>query len=125
VVTISWPEETARLKPKPRRARSIAENTEPEWVISATGPAGTGSGSTYPMARRPRATFTNPMHPAPHTAIWAGQAIAASRSRSPGGPDGGSPVVSWSRGSDGPDGGSKALPKMTAERSPLRAAWAS
>ena len=34
------------MKPSARRVRSIAENTEPEWVTSATGPAGSGSGST-------------------------------------------------------------------------------
>ena len=29
-----------------RRVRSSAENTDPEWVTIATGPAGSGSGST-------------------------------------------------------------------------------
>ena len=53
VVTSSWPEDTAIVKPSPRRVRSRAENTEPECVISATGPRGSGSGSTYPTARRP------------------------------------------------------------------------
>ena len=84
------------------------ENTDPEWVIRATGPAGTGSGSTYPTARSPRATFTNPMHAAPHTAIPAAVAMAASRSRSP--------VV---------PSASKAFPKITAERALVRAARAS
>ena len=46
VVTSSWPEDTATVKPSPRRVRSNAENTEPECVISATGPRGSGSGST-------------------------------------------------------------------------------
>ena len=53
VVTSSWPEDTATVKPSARRVRSSAENTEPECVISATGPAGSGSGSTYPTARSP------------------------------------------------------------------------
>ncbi len=108
MVTSSWPEETARLKPNPRRARSSAENTDPEWVISATGPAGTRSGSTYPTARSPRATFTKPMHPAPHSAMPASVAIPASRSRSP--------VAPFA---------SKAFPKITAERALVRAARAS
>ncbi len=105
MVTSSCPDETARLKPNLRRARSIVENTDPECVIRATGPAGTGSGSMYPTARRPRATFTNPMHAAPHTAMPASVAIAASRSRSPVAPS-----------------ASKAFPKMTAERTCVRAA---
>jgi hypothetical protein len=46
VVTISWPEETASVKPSFRRVRSSAENTEPECVTSAIGPRGSGSGST-------------------------------------------------------------------------------
>ena len=46
VVTSSWPEDTATVKPSARRVRSSAENTEPECVTSATGPAGSGSGST-------------------------------------------------------------------------------
>ena len=104
MVTSSCPEETARLKPKPRRARSRAENTEPEWVIKAADP-GSRSGSTYPMARSPRAMFTNPMHPAPHMAMPASVAIAASRSRSP-----------------VPPSASKAFPKITAERTWVRAA---
>ena len=53
VVTSSWPEETATVYPSARRVRSIAENTEPDWVTSATGPAGSGSGSWYPIARSP------------------------------------------------------------------------
>ncbi len=44
-VTSSCPEETASENPNARRQRSRAENTEPEWVTSATGPAGSGSGS--------------------------------------------------------------------------------
>ena len=71
------------MKPNARRVRSSAENTDPECVTSATGPAGSGSASVYPIARSPRATFTNPMHPAPHTAIPASRAIPATRSRSP------------------------------------------
>ncbi len=39
VVTSSWPDDTASEKPSPRRARSSAENTDPECVTSATGPA--------------------------------------------------------------------------------------
>ena len=39
-MTSSWPEETASVKPIARPLRSIAENTDPEWVTSATGPAG-------------------------------------------------------------------------------------
>ena len=112
-VTSSWPEETARVKPSARRVRSSAENTEPEWVTSATGPRGSGSGSRYPTARSPRAALTNPMQPAPHTAMPAADAVAASRARSPGRWPGGWP------------GGSKALPKITAERSPRAAASAS
>ena len=46
VVTSSWPEDTATVKPSLLRVRSSAENTEPECVISATGPLGSGSGST-------------------------------------------------------------------------------
>src|SRR6266516_449379 len=57
------------------------------------------------MARRPRATFTKPMHPAPHRAMPASAAIAASRDRSP-----------------VPPGGSTAPPKITAERAWFRAA---
>ncbi len=45
-VTSSWPEDTATVKPSRRRVRSSAENTDPEWVTSATGPRGSGSGST-------------------------------------------------------------------------------
>lgn len=70
------------MNPIARRARSIAENTEPEWVTSATGPAGSGSGSVWPIARRPRLTLTKPMQPAPHTCIPAPAAMLARRSRS-------------------------------------------
>ncbi len=108
MVTSSCPDETTTLKPNPRCARSMLENTDPECVIRATGPAGTGSGSMYPTARRPRATFTNPMHPAPHRAMLASVAIAASRSRNPVAPS-----------------ASKAFPKMMAERTFVRAARAS
>ena len=45
VVTSSCPDETAREYSRRRWVRSIAENTEPEWVTSAIGPAGTGSRS--------------------------------------------------------------------------------
>ena len=45
-MTSSWPEETASVKPNARRVRSSAENTDPECVTRATGPAGSGSGST-------------------------------------------------------------------------------
>ena len=45
VVTSSCPEETASENPNARRHRSSVENTDPEWVTSATGPAGSGSGS--------------------------------------------------------------------------------
>ena len=107
-VTSSCPGETARVNPNPRRAFSIAVNTDPEWVIRATGPAGTGSGRRYPTASSPRARFTKPMHPAPQRAMPASLAVAASRSLSPVDP-----------------GGSKALPKMMAERALARAAAAS
>ena len=46
LVTSSCPDDTATVKPSLRRVRSSAENTEPECVISATGPRGSGSGST-------------------------------------------------------------------------------
>ena len=45
-VTSSWPDDTATVKPNARRVRSSAENTDPECVTSATGPAGSGSRST-------------------------------------------------------------------------------
>ncbi len=44
-MTSSCPDETASVKPNARLVRSSAENTEPECVTSATGPAGSGSGS--------------------------------------------------------------------------------
>ena len=39
-MTSSWPDETARPKPNPRRVRSSVEKAEPEWVTSDTGPTG-------------------------------------------------------------------------------------
>lgn len=50
------------MGPIARRLRSIAENTDPEWAAS---PAGSGSGSAQPIARRPRLTLTTPMRPGP------------------------------------------------------------
>ena len=46
MVTSSWPAETTTVNPRCRRVRRRAENTEPEWVMKATGPAGSGSRST-------------------------------------------------------------------------------
>ena len=71
MVTSSWPAETTTVNPRWRRVRRTAEKTEPEWVMKATGPAGRGDRSTYPMARTPSATLTKPMHPPPQTAIPA------------------------------------------------------
>ena len=56
-VTSSCPDDTATENPNARRHLSSAENTDPEWVTSATGPRRTGSGSAYPIARSPRAAF--------------------------------------------------------------------
>ena len=53
------------MGPIARRLRSIAEDTDPEWATSATSPAGSGSGSAQPIARRPRLTLTKPMRPGP------------------------------------------------------------
>ncbi len=46
MVTSSCPDETTTVNPRWRRVRSMAENTEPEWVTTATGPVGIGSRST-------------------------------------------------------------------------------
>ncbi len=88
MVTSSWPAETTTVNPRWRRVRRTAEKTEPEWVMKATGPAGRGDRSTYPMARTPSATLTKPMHPPPQTAIPAATATPATRSRSAGPPPG-------------------------------------
>ena len=45
VVTSSCPDDTASVKPRGRRVRSNAENTDPEWVTSPIGPVGSGSRS--------------------------------------------------------------------------------
>ena len=77
----SCPDETASEYSSRRWVRSIAENTDPEWVTSAIGPAGTGSRSRYPIARTPRVAFTKPMQPPPQ--ISSPSAAATSSSRSP------------------------------------------
>ncbi len=85
--------------------RSIAENAEPEQLTKAIGPGGIGI--RFHVSDGPktvRATFTNPMQPAPQSAMPASVAIEAMRL-----PE--RPAVH-------PIEDSKALPKMTAERSP-------
>jgi hypothetical protein len=39
------PADTTRLNRSPRSLWSSAENTEPEWVTTATGPHGSSAGS--------------------------------------------------------------------------------
>ena len=46
MVTSSCPLETTTVNPRWRRVRSMAEKTDPEWVMKATGPAGSRSRST-------------------------------------------------------------------------------
>ena len=92
-------EVAARSQHRRERGAGAADQSE--------GPRGIGYGSTYPIARSPCSTLTNPMHPAPHTAMPASLAMEAIRALSELVP----PVPA-----------SKAPPKITAERSPRSAA---
>ena len=114
-MTSSLPAETTRLNRSPRRLWSRAENTDPEWLTTATGPGSSSGGSGYPQTRRRCSRLKNPMPLPPHTAIPASRATAASRSARGGTPGGGG----WS---------STQLAKMTAAGTPAAAAavsWAS
>jgi hypothetical protein len=101
--------DTTRLNRRPRSLWSRAENTDPEWLTTATGPASSPGGSGYPQTLKLRSRLKKPMPLPPQTAIPAPAAIARSRSAS-GGSAGGS---------------SMQLAKMTAAGIPAAAAAAS
>ena len=82
VVTSSWPEDTARVKPS--RAVGAQQRGEHRAGVrdQRDRPGGQRVGARCSRSPAgPRLTLTKPMQPAPHSAIPAPLAIAASRSR--------------------------------------------